>query len=65
MRAHAQTVANDSVEWKDDLDGKLEGMTDSLEEATNYVVKLIKKRPLLFLGGAVVLGYVVGRLVRR
>ena len=69
MRAHAHTVTADSASWKQEVDGKVEevteGLTESFEEATEYLLKLIKKQPLLCLAGAVVTGYLLGRLVRQ
>ena len=69
MRAHAHTVAADSASWTKEVDDKVEevtdGLTESFEEASAYLLKLIKKQPLLCLAGSVALGYLLGRLVRQ
>jgi hypothetical protein len=65
MTTPAKALDGNSAEWKEELDGQLEQAGDSLEAAADAVVGFIKEKPVLCLVGALAVGYLVGRIVRR
>ena len=61
----AKSLDGHSAEWKEELDGQLEEVGETLEAAGDAVIGFIKEKPVLCLAGALAIGYLVGRIVRR
>jgi hypothetical protein len=51
--------------WKDGFDGQLGQVSDGLGTASEAVLDFIKEKPVICIFGALAVGYVFGRIVRR
>jgi hypothetical protein len=65
MTTHVKSVDGNSGDWKEELDGHLGEVKDNLATASDAVIGFIKEKPVVSLLGALAVGYVFGRIVRR
>ncbi len=65
MTANAKAADGSAAEWKEGLDGHLGDVSENLATASEATIEFIKERPVLCLLGALAVGYVFGRIVRR
>ena len=65
MMSHDRSAQAADGEWKEELDASVGEVREKLATAGDTVIDFIKRRPVPCLVGALAVGYIFGRLVRR